>query len=206
MNKHDHNEQKQSFVTSNCYKGKRKVVDTNLSTEKTPRPKARRRWENMTAAVLDGIKYAEKVQRREVKPSKLREAAKKIHNITEAVESSWNEIPENLQEDLEDIAYRLIEPPKKRCLIVRVFSFVRVAFYAFYLKFTGQYDDLLYCLNELDKLVDSVLNAIEQEQPHYHGVLSDTLEELESESADHKVLGAEEESDWLRKLSDQALT
>ncbi|WP_257237100.1 hypothetical protein [Nostoc sp. 'Peltigera malacea cyanobiont' DB3992] len=62
------------------------------------------------------------------------------------------------------------------------------------------------CIKALDTLVDTILDAVERQDPSYQAVLSDTLEQLYSGTIQGKELKTEETRDWLRSISDRAIS
>lgn len=77
--------------------------------------------------------------------------------------------------------------------------------YMLFIKVIGQEEAFRFCINALDCLVDNILDAVEREDPGYQQVLSDTLEELTSNSESGEPINADRRGEWLQQLSDKVL-
>lgn len=77
--------------------------------------------------------------------------------------------------------------------------------YLLFLVVTNQTEAFMSCIKALDTLVDTILDAVERQDPNYQAVLSDILEQLYSGTIQGKELKTEETCDWLRSISDRAI-
>lgn len=119
------------------------------------------------------------------------------------VKKHWNNLSIEDREFLKSFAYDLIEPPTG---LSRLWSRLRAEVYTIFIKVTGQEEEFCLCIQSLDYLIDSILDAIEREHPYYEQILSDTLEEvISSLEVEELIDGKGQSGQWLQQLSDQAL-
>ena len=144
------------------------------------------------------------IRHKTVNPSRFIMLAKGNLRAARAVKKGWNDLPIEDREFLKSLAYDLIEPPKGvHRLWLRAWA---VAYMAF-IKATGQEEEFCLCVQSLDLLIDNILDAIEREHPYYEQVLSDTLEEMNSNLEVGELIdGKGQTRKWLQQLSDQALS
>ena len=157
----------------------------------------------MSTAVLIDSHEIQQIWQRTVSPSsRFDEIAVRLRRIAKIVKQEWNNFPPENREQLKELAYTLIEPHKGLPNLKRT---IWVAAYMLFIKATNQTAEFHSCIDALDMLVNNILDAVEQEDPSYQEVLSDTLEQMYLNKVQGKVLEAEETREWLRKLSDSAL-
>ncbi|MFO0172909.1 MAG: hypothetical protein ACK51W_10570, partial [Aphanizomenon sp.] len=77
--------------------------------------------------------------------------------------------------------------------------------YLLFLNLSSQKESYDACLNAIDLLVDTILDCIEQNDPGYQAVLSDTLEELRLNYERIPAIKPEDSSAWLRNIFDEAI-
>lgn len=158
----------------------------------------------MTASiVLIDSSEIRQIRHRTVNPSRFLTLAQRNLRVAEVVEKEWNNLVVEDRELLKSLAYDLIEPPKG---LRRLGLKLWMEAYMIFIKVTGQEEELCFCLQTLDLLVDRILDAIEREQPYYNQTLSDTLEEvISSPGVEELIDGQGQTGKWLQQLSDQAL-
>ncbi|CAC5345376.1 hypothetical protein NO758_01375 [Planktothrix agardhii] len=136
-----------------------------------------------------------------VNPSKFILVGKKLHRLAKTIQKEWHNFEEEDKDLLIKLAYDLIEPNNSIWKFPQqVWSFV----YLLIIKITGQEREFLFCVDAIDGLVDTILDAIEQENKSYQEVLSDTLKEVRDNPEIGEFVDAKQGSQWLRDLSDKA--
>lgn len=156
------------------------------------------------AAVLVINPYEiEQIRQRKVSPlSKFDEIAARLRRAAKLVKEKWDNFSDEDREFLKQLAYELIEPPKRDWLyLVRLIR----AKISWHFMSTSEQEAFKSCIEALDVLVENILDAVERQDPGYQAVLSDTLEQLYSSETESKVIEVEETREWLRNLSDQAV-
>lgn len=119
----------------------------------------------------------ERIQSRSIVPSRFVNIGHKWHKAAKYIDTSWDQLSSDQKETLRKLAYGLIDPSKKTSGILPE---IWASIYLLFIKLTGQEKSFLFCLDALDCLVDSILNAIENEKISSSNILSDTLQELTS--------------------------
>ncbi len=100
------------------------------------------------------------------------------------------------------LAYDLIEPNNNIWKFPqKLWSFVNLLI----IKITGQEREFLFCVDAIDCLVDTILDAIEQEDITYQEVLSDSLREVRDNPESGEFIDAKPGSKWLRDLSNNKI-
>lgn len=157
----------------------------------------------MSTAVILNFHEIRQIQRRMVPPSRFIQLGHKLHSSGKIIKREWSNFSVEERKALQDLAYDLLEPPSGiSALTLKVWAKANMLL----LKVKGQEKEFVFCLNALDCLIDSILDAVERENSSYQQVLSDTLEELTSSSGTEKTLKAEDTRGWLRSLSNKALS
>ena len=77
--------------------------------------------------------------------------------------------------------------------------------YLLFLNLSSQRESFDACVDAIDFLVDTILDCIEQDDPGYQAVLSDTLEELRLNYERIPEVKPEDSSAWLRNIFDKAI-
>ena len=103
----------------------------------------------------------ERIQRRSILPSRFIKIGHNLHKASKYIDTSWDQLSSDQKETLRKLAYGLIDPSKKTSGILPE---IWASIYLLFIKLTGQEKSFLFCLDALDFLVDSILNAIENEQ------------------------------------------
>lgn len=156
----------------------------------------------MSTAVLIDSGEIRQIRHRTVNPSRFTMIGRRLHRAAKKVKEEWSNFSPEDREALKALAYELIEPPKG---VSSWWLRPWVEAYMLFIKVTGQKEAFCFCINALDCLVDNILDAIEREDPRYQQVLSDTLEELTSNSESGEPVNADRRGKWLQQLSDKAL-
>jgi hypothetical protein len=156
----------------------------------------------MSTAVLLNFHEIRQIQRRTVPPSRFIYIGRKLHSSAKKIRQEWSNFSIEEREALQELAYDLIQPPSGvSALPFKLWAKANMLI----IKIKGQEKEFFFCLSALDCLIDTILDAVERENSTYQQVLSDTLEELTSNSGSEKTLKAEETRGWLRSLSNKAL-
>lgn len=119
------------------------------------------------------------------------------------VEKGWDKLSEEEREAFSDLAYSVIEPSNS----IR-FNFPTLIF-RFQMAIDilrGQQETILEAALSVQRLVDAILNAIEQENPEYQKHIAESVEEVLSNPQAGSIVPSGGTRDWLRHLSDQALS
>lgn len=155
----------------------------------------------MTALVIDSGEIRS-IRHRTVNPSRFTMLASRINRAAKVIKEEWNNFSVEDREALKSLAYDWLKPPKG---VSRLWLKLWISAYMLWIKATGQEEPFCNCVIAVDCLVDNILDAIEQEHPYYKQTLSDTLEELDLDSESGDLVDAQGR-EWLKQLSDQALT
>jgi hypothetical protein len=132
--------------------------------------------------------------RRVAKSSQFIQIGRNLHTAAELIDSKWDKLSPEEKDALRNLAYGLIEPARTTSgIFPRIWSGI----YLMFIKVTGQEKSFHFCLDALDCLVDSILNAIENEQISSSTVLSDVLEKLTSSA---EFGGSVDERDGRREV------
>lgn len=156
----------------------------------------------MSTAILLNFHEIRQIQRRTVPPSRFIQLGHKLQCSAKKIRREWSNFSAEEREALQELVYDLIEPPSGvSALPLKVLAKANMLM----IKVKGQEKEFFFCLSALDCLIDAILDAVERENSTYQQVLSDTLEELTSNSGSEETLKAEETRGWLRSLSNKAL-
>jgi hypothetical protein len=115
-------------------------------------------------------------QRRLIKPKRFVIIGQNLHKEAKHIDNSWDELSSEQKEELKKLAYGLLNPSEESGKL----TYIWTSIYWLFIKLTGEEESFLFCLDALDCLVDSILNAIENEQIISSTILNDTLKEITS--------------------------
>ena len=108
------------------------------------------------------------IQKRRVsKSSQFIQIGHNLHEAAKLIDSKWDKLSSEEKESLKDLAYGLIEPS---LTLSSIFPKIWAGIYLVFIKVTGQERSFHFCLDALDCLVDSILDAIENEQIFDNGL------------------------------------
>jgi len=158
----------------------------------------------MSATIALNTKELQQIsQSKEIGSLELLLLARKINKAAIIVKKQWHKLSDEDREKLKILAYKLAESPYGLgSLISKFFSLIRLTI----IVANGQTDAFIAYCKAMNLLIDNIFEAVERDDPEYQAVLSDTLQELTSNSGSSgKVLKPGETRGWLRSLSDQAL-
>lgn len=155
----------------------------------------------MSAAIIIDAREMKQIQSRTVNPSRFVSLGKTIHRLAETIKREWNNFSQEDREALKSLAYDLLESPKG---LNAVTSSIWAKVYMLYINLTHQQQALYFCLDALDILVDTILDAVERDDAGYQQVLLDTLKEISSNPDAGEPVDANTK-EWLHELSNQAL-
>lgn len=158
----------------------------------------------MSATIaLNTTELQEISQSKELRSLELLLLARKINRAAVIVKKQWHKLSDEEREKLKNLAYDLSESRSGLASVISKFlSLIRITIIVAY----GQADALIAYCEAMNSLVDNIFEAVERDEPEYQAVLSETLQELISDSgSSSKVLKPGETRGWLRNLSDQAL-
>ncbi|MEH2382787.1 MAG: hypothetical protein V7K27_28530 [Nostoc sp.] len=156
-----------------------------------------------TAIVIFTHEFEQIRQRKIGSSSNFEQLTAKIRKLTHRVKQEWSDLAVEDREGLKEFAYKWLEPPTKGVFSLK--SKIWAIIYLLYLHTTNQTEAFRSCMKAMDTLIDTILDAVEREDPSYQAVLSDTLEQLYSGTMQSKELKPEETRDWLRSISDRAI-
>lgn len=132
---------------------------------------------SFASAIIINPHEINQIRCRTANPSRFEEIATKLRKAAREVKKEWSNYSPEEREELKQLAYKLIEPTKGvRNIWLRAWSKV----YALFVLLTNQEEALSACVEALDMLIDNILDAVEREDHVYQQVLSDTLEEINS--------------------------
>jgi hypothetical protein len=139
-------------------------------------------------------------------PSELREMAQKMEVAAARVEYMWSEAPPppKLREALVAFAYSAVEPPPKS-IAGRYATAIRGGLWYARIKLKGEQEAFFDYVVARRRLTNTILAAIERENPAYQKALSEAVEGAFSDLEQGKALTAEDTLDQLSQLSDEAL-
>ncbi|MEH2246255.1 hypothetical protein [Nostoc sp.] len=158
----------------------------------------------MSTAIVIFTHEFELIRQRKISPSSnFEQLTAKIRRLTKKVNQEWSNLCVEDREGLKEFAYDWLEPPAKGVFGLK--SKIWAKIYLLFLGVTNQTEAFIFCIKALDTLVETILDAVERQDPNYQAVLSDTLEQLYSGTIQGKELKPEETRDWLRSISDRAI-
>lgn len=158
----------------------------------------------MSTAIVIFTHEFEQIRQRKLgdKPN-FEQLTAKIRKLTHRVKQEWSDLPVEDREGLKEFAYDWLEPPAKSVFGLK--NKIWAIIYFLFLRATNQTEAFNSCIKAMDVLIDTILDAVERQDPSYQAVLSDTLEQLYSGTIQGKELKPEETRDWLRSISDRAI-
>lgn len=162
----------------------------------------------MNAAILPGfpgndLSDVRKASRKTASPDRYRNIARNIRKVSGHIQQNWDTFSENQKENLEKFAYSLLETPKG----IDALQISLIApFFVVWAKVSGKEADLKACGKAVSELIDCILSKIESENPTYSAMISSTLEEIANPTKIGEAIAPGEESDWLRRLSNSAIS
>ncbi len=156
-----------------------------------------------TAIVIFTHEFEQIRQRKIGSSSNFEQLTAKIRRLTKKVNQEWSNLSVEDREGLKEFAYDWLEPPAKGVFGLKLQ--IRVIIYFLFLQITNQREAFRSCMKAMDTLVETILDAVECQDPNYQAVLSDTLEQLYSGTIQGRELKPEETRDWLRSISDRAI-
>ncbi|MFN6475271.1 hypothetical protein [Nostoc sp. DedQUE07] len=158
----------------------------------------------MSTAIVIFTHEFEQIRQRKISPSSdFEQLTAKICRLTSRVNREWDNLSVEDREGLKEFAYDWLEPPAKGVFGLK--SKIWAKIYLLFLVVTNQTEAFMSCVKALDTLIETILDAVERQDPNYQAVLSDTLEQLYSGAIQGKELKPEETRDWLRSISDRAI-
>lgn len=155
----------------------------------------------MSAAIIIDAREIKQIQSRTINPSRFVSLGQTIHRLAETIKREWNNFSQEDRSALKSLAYDLLESPKG---INGVWLSIWARAYMVYIKLTNQQQALYFCLDALDVLIDTILDAVERDDAGYQQVLLDTLKEINSNPDAGEPVHANTR-EWLHELSNQAL-
>ncbi len=156
-----------------------------------------------TAIVIFTHEFEQIRQRKIGSSSNFEKLTAKIRKLTHRVKQEWSNLSVEDREGLKEFAYNWLEPPAKGVFNLQLQ--IRAIIYFLFLQVTNQREAFRSCMKAMDTLVETILDAVERQDPNYQSVLSDTLEQLYSSTIQGRELKPEETRDWLRSISDRAI-
>lgn len=104
-----------------------------------------------------------------VNSSKFLLLGERVHRFAKIIQQEWHNFEQEDQNLLIRLAYDLIEPNNRIWKFPqKLWSFINLLI----IKITGQEREFLFCVDAIDCLVDTILDAIEQEDITYQDVLA----------------------------------
>lgn len=129
----------------------------------------------MTSAVWIDPNEIRLFQRRGVKPSRFLALGRHLNDAAKKIPKVWNTLSSEERSELKKLAYDLIEPRQGLASFpLKIWALA----YIIFIRITRQEKAFLYCIDALDYLIDSILDAVEQESSLHRQMLSDTLERV----------------------------
>ncbi|WP_298908099.1 hypothetical protein [uncultured Nostoc sp.] len=158
----------------------------------------------MSTAIVIFTHEFEQIRQRKIgdKPN-FEQLTAKIRKLTHRVKQEWGNLSVEDREGLKKFAYDWLEPPAKGVFSLKLEIWAII--YFLFLHVTNQREAFKSCMKAINTLIDTILDAVERQDPSYQAVLSDTLEQLYSGTIQGKELKPEETRDWLRSISDRAI-
>jgi len=125
-----------------------------------------------------------------------------LKKASREIKTEWNNLSSEQRDYLQNFAYSFIEPTQG---VPGFLEILKSKIYLLFLHLTSQRESYNACVNAIDFLVDTILDCIEQDDPGYQAVLSDTLEELRLNYEHIPEVKPEDSSAWLRNIFDKAI-
>ncbi|WP_071187998.1 hypothetical protein [Trichormus sp. NMC-1] len=157
----------------------------------------------MSSAVLIDFEQIYQVRGNKVSSSaQFDEYASYFKQASREIKAEWNNFSSEQRDALRDFAYSLIESTEE---VTGFLDILKAKIYLLFLNLTSQRESYDACIDAIDFLVDTILDCIEQNDPEYQAVLSDTLEELRLNYERIPEVKPEDSSAWLRNIFDKAI-
>jgi len=157
----------------------------------------------MSSAVLIDFDQVYQVRGKKVaSTSKFDEIASHLKKASRQIKTEWNNFSAEQRDYLTDFAHSCIEPTQGATGFLEI---LKSKIYLLFLNLTSQRESFDACVDAIDFLVDTILDCIEQDDPGYQAVLSDTLEELRLNYERIPEVKPEDSSVWLRNIFDEAI-
>lgn len=158
----------------------------------------------MSSAVLIDFEQVYQVRGNKVSSAaKFDEYASYFKKASREIKTEWTNFSSEQRDALRDFAYSLIDPKEE---FTGFWDILKAKIYLLFLHLTSQRESYDACVDAIDFLVDTILDCIEQNDPSYQAVLSDTLEELRLNYKRIPEVKPEDSSAWLRNIFDKAIT
>jgi plasmid maintenance system antidote protein VapI len=129
-------------------------------------------------------------------PDYLGKLAKTIAHKANTIRNSWTTLSVDEQESWRKLAYEIIDT-EPRSFFGRMYASV----YLIYLRAIGQKKTFDECIVALDRLVDNILDVIEQEDPRYEEMLVTLLDDVFGLEPSENIQKGETR-DWIKSLLD----
>jgi hypothetical protein len=157
----------------------------------------------MSSAVLIDFGQIYQVRGNKVaSAAKFDEITSRLKKASREIKTEWNNFSSEQRDYLTDFAYSFIEPTQEATGFLDI---LKSKIYLLFLNLSSQRESFDACIDAIDFLVDTILDCIEQDDPGYQAVLSDTLEELRLNYERIPEVKPEDSSAWLRNIFDKAI-
>ncbi|MBO1062904.1 MAG: hypothetical protein ACK5WC_16625 [Aphanizomenon sp.] len=157
----------------------------------------------MSSAILIDFDQIYQVRDNKVSSAaKFDDLASYFKKASRDIKAEWSNFSAEQRDYLRDFAYSFIEPNQG---VTGFLEILKSKIYLLFLNLSSQKESYDACLNAIDLLVDTILDCIEQNDPGYQAVLSDTLEELRLNYERIPAIKPEDSSAWLRNIFDEAI-
>jgi hypothetical protein len=157
----------------------------------------------VSSAVLIDFEQIYQVRGNKVSSAaKFDDLASYFKKASREIKAQWSNFSSEQRDALGDFAYSLIEPTEE---FTGFLDILKAKIYLLFLNLTSQRESYDACIDAIDFLVDTILDCIEQDNPSYQAVLSDTLEELRLNYEHIPEVKPEDSSAWLRNIFDKAI-
>ncbi len=134
--------------------------------------------------------------------AKFDDLASYFKKASREIKTEWNNFSSEQRDYLINFAYSFIEPKHG---VTGFLDILKSKIYLLFLNLSSQRESYNACIDAIDFLVDTILDCIEQHDPSYQAVLSDTLEELRLNYERIPEVKPEDSSAWLRNIFDKAI-
>jgi hypothetical protein len=157
----------------------------------------------VSSAVLIDFEQIYQVRGNKVSSAaKFDQLASRLKKVSRDIRAESSNFSSEQRDALRDFAYSLIEPKDE---VTGFLDILKAKIYLLFLNLTSQRESYDACIDAIDFLVDTILDCIEQNDPRYEAVLSDTLEELRLNYERIPEVKPEDSSAWLRNIFDKAI-
>jgi hypothetical protein len=158
-----------------------------------------------TAIAISPTEIREIFQPRTANSLRLWDIAQKANALAVEVEDRWEEFPADKRKLLTTFAYAVIEPPQG--IKGKFLDFVdrlSVVWTIGAIVLKREFNAFVFYAEAYQRLLNSILSAIEREDEDYQKALSEALEETFANVGNSKAMTAEEASERIRQISDRA--